>query len=84
MGLKQSRVNGVMLDYNGGSELVVDVVSSVFDGYDTASFETGDDRNRFSCIATERKEERVEFIIFGFDLFDDVFFVFKSVGKIHS
>ena len=75
-----------MNERGGGSdqdrvcEILVDVVSSVLDGYDAAASEMGDDRDRLVAEATQREEERIKLFIIGFNTADDIFFSFDGVA----
>ena len=58
---------------NSIGQAAVDVISSVFNGNGAASFKMGNNSNRFAAVASERKKERIEFIVIGFDFSDDIF-----------
>ena len=68
---------------NSIGQAAVDVISSVFDGNGAASFKMGNHSYGFAAVATERKKERIEFVVIGFDASDDVFNAFFCVFKAH-
>lgn len=61
-------------DLDGFCKLQIDGISCILDRYDTAALEMGDDSNRLSAVAPQRKQERIHFLIVGYDLTDDIFF----------
>ena len=81
--LEKKRCND-RLNQDGGSQLVVDVVPAVLDGDHTAAPAAGDDRDGFAAVAAQRKQKRVQLLILGDDVPDDVFLAFQSVVEIHG
>ena len=62
---------------------VVDAVSAILNGNDTAVAAMGHNGDALSLVATERKEEGVKLLIVRFDRFDDIFLALNSVLQRH-
>ena len=72
------------LNQNGLRQLVVDIVSAVFDGNGAVAFLFGDDGDGFAAVATQGEEKFVQFLVVGFDGFDDIFLAFLGMSQIHK
>jgi hypothetical protein len=69
---------------NGFSQLIIDVIASVFDGHSAAALPAGYHSNGFSAIATQREKEGVQLLIIGFNATDNIFLAFNSGSQIHE
>ena len=69
---------------NGCRQLLVDGVSGILDGNRTAVPQVGNHRNRFAAVTTQGEQERIQFLIIGHDLPDDILFSFLCVRQIHG
>jgi hypothetical protein len=78
-GTKGSSLSGCLFQHpvsfhrNGIRQLLVDAVSAILDGHHTSASAAGDHGNGFAAVATQRKQERIQFLIVGFNAPDDVF-----------
>jgi len=71
------------LDHNWFRKLIVDIVSSVLDGNDTASLEMTDDGDLLTAVAAERKQKGIEFFVVGFYVNYNVFLVWLRLFQVH-
>jgi hypothetical protein len=67
-------VDSLLSYLDGGSQLVVDIVSAVFDGYGAAAFSAGNHGNGLAAVAAQGEEEGIQFLIVGIDPPDNIFF----------
>ena len=58
------------------SQLIIDVISAILDGYSTAVPAAGHYGDRLTTVAAQREQESVELFVIGFDGADDVFLSF--------
>ena len=65
------------------SQLVVDVVASVFDGNGTAASAAGNNGDGLAAVAAQGEQETVQLRVAGVDAGNDVFFSEFSCGQIH-
>ena len=63
----------ILSDKNRFRKLIVDTVSAVLDGYDTAASAARDYRDRFPAVTAEREQKGIQFFIIGFDPPNDIF-----------
>jgi hypothetical protein len=57
-------------------QLIINIVSSVLDGYSAISSAAGYHRNGFTTVAAKGKQEAIELLVIGLDALDDVFLTF--------
>ena len=72
-----------VLDTDSFRQLIVDVVTTILDGYCTAAFAMCNDRDCFAGIAAEGKQERVQLFVIGYNFPDDVFLSFCGFSESH-
>ena len=65
-------------------QLGIHAVSAVFDGNHTAAPAAGDHRDRLSAVATQGKQECIQFLVIGFDGPNDVFLAYLRGCQIHT
>ena len=70
-------------DVNRFSKLIIDVVSAVLDGNGDAALTPRDYRDRFTGIAAERKQKRVQLLVISDDALNDIFLPNLRIGQIH-
>lgn len=62
------------------SQLIVNIVSAVLDGYCASTSPAGHHSDGFAGIAAKRKQKRIEIFVVRFDPLNDIFSAFFSYG----
>lgn len=70
-------------DHDRLSQLIIDVVPAVLDRHRAAALSAGNYRDRFTAVAAQREQKRVQLFIICFDPLNDVFFAFLCTRQIH-
>ncbi len=61
-----------ILNDNSLSQLIVNIIAAILDGYGTAASAAGYYGDGFAAVASERKEKAVELLVIRKDLFYDI------------
>ena len=61
------------------SQLIINVVSAIFNGDYTTTTLAGDHSDRLTCLASQRKEKRVQILVIGFNARNDIFLAFRGI-----
>jgi len=79
----QKTIGGLSLNDNCFRQLIVDIISAVFDGHGAAAAAPGHYGNGLTAVAAEGKQERIQFFIIGFDPGNDIFLTLLCSCQIH-
>lgn len=66
----------IYLNGYGRCQCVINAVSSIFNGDNTATAALGNDRDPLTRITTKRKEEGIKLLIIRLDTLDDILLAF--------
>ena len=80
--LQKNNPQIILNDYGLG-KLIVDVVPSILYRDNAAALAPGYDGNGLTAIASQREEECIELFVIRLDGFDNIFFFFLCINKIH-
>jgi hypothetical protein len=80
----QTPRTNLLCNQNGFRQLIINGIPPILNGNGTAAPAARYDRDGFSTIATQRKQERIQFFILSFDRFDPIFLSRQRVLQIHG
>jgi len=71
-------------DEDSCSQLIIDIVSAVFDGNGATAPSAGDHRNGLAAVAPQREQKGIQLFVIGLDGPDNIFFAKLGSGQVHS
>ena len=77
--MSRAAIEKVLRNEDRRGELIIDAVSSFFDGDHASASVTGDHRDRFAAVTTQREEKSIHFLVVRFKTRDDVLSAFFCV-----
>ena len=69
---------------DGLGQLGVDIVAPVLDGHGAAASAAGNYGDGFAAVATQGKQESIQFLVVSFNALDDIFLFQSGGGQIHG